>query len=282
MVFLITGATGNIGARVVQRLLGRGERPRVLARDPDKARARFEGRVDVVAGDLADAASLARALSGVDALFLVNSGPGIEACDEAAAKVAKASGVSRLVKLSSGDAAEQVGTGVWHARGEAAIRATGIACAFVRPTGFMDNALHWARSTKAEGVVRSCTGDGKIPFIHSDDIADVATRVLTTAQYDGRALPITGPEALSYAQMTAKIGAAIEATLTYEPISDEQVRRQQFAWEPDNAVVEAHLSIYRAIREGRLAEVTDGVEEVLGRRPVTFDQWVEQHASAFR
>jgi uncharacterized protein YbjT (DUF2867 family) len=106
--------------------------------------------------------------------------------------------------------------------------------------------------------------------------------VLTTAQYDGRALPITGPEALSYAQMTAKIGAAIEATLTYEPISDEQVRRQQFAWEPDNAVVEAHLSIYRAIREGRLAEVTDGVEEVLGRRPVTFDQWVEQHASAFR
>jgi hypothetical protein len=47
-------------------------------------------------------------------------------------------------------------------------------------------------------------------------------------------------------------------------------------------VVEAHLSIYRAIREGRLAEVTDGVADVLGRRPTPFDRWVEQHASAFR
>src|SRR5271170_4521580 len=185
MVYLITGATGNIGSRVTDRLLARGERPRVFVRDAEKARARFHDRVDVVVGDLADAASLTRAMSGVDALFLVNSGPGLEVRDDAAAKVASVSGVKRLVKLSSADAAYQVGTGVWHAAGETALRATGIAFAFVRPTGFMDNALFWARSIKAEGVVRSATGDGKIPFIHSDDIADVAAKALTTPEHEG-------------------------------------------------------------------------------------------------
>lgn len=281
MVYLITGATGNIGSRVVDRLLAGGERPRVFARDPEKARARFGGRVDVVAGDLADAASLARALSGVDALFLVNSGPGLEARDEAAAKVAKASGVKRLVKLSSFDAEPRVGTGEWHAKGEASIVATGLPFVFVRPTGFMDNALFWARGIQAEGVVRSSTGSGKIPFIHSDDIADVATKALTTREHDGQVLPITGPEALSYADMTEKIGAAIARPLRYERITDEETGHHFARIEPP-AMVKAHLSIFRAIREGRLEAVTDSIERVLGRRPFTFDRWVEQNAGAFR
>ena len=61
-----------------------------------------------------------------------------------------------------------------------------------------------ARSIKADGVVRTCTGDGKIPFIHSQDVADTTTAALTSRVYAGQSLPITGPEALSYAEMTAK------------------------------------------------------------------------------
>jgi uncharacterized protein YbjT (DUF2867 family) len=282
MTYLITGATGNIGSRVVARLVDRGERPRVFVRDPEKARARFDDQVDIVVGDLGDATSMAHALSGVDVLFLVNSGPALAARDEAAANVAKAAGVRRLVKLSSADAEQQVGTGVWHARGEAAIRAAGVAFVFVRPTGFMDNALYWARSIKSDGVVRSSTGHGRIAFIHSDDIADVATEVLTTPEYEGQALTITGPKTLSYAEMTAKIGAGLERALAYQVISDEEARQQQVALGAEAAMVEARLSIFRAIRTGRLAQITNGVERVLCRRPMDFDRWVEQHVEAFR
>jgi uncharacterized protein YbjT (DUF2867 family) len=91
-------------------------------------------------------------------------------------------------------------------KGENAIRATGISFTFVQPSGFMSNALFWASSIKAEGIVRSATGEGKIPFIHSQDIADVATRALTSRDYDGMSLPITGPEALSYAEMGERSG----------------------------------------------------------------------------
>jgi uncharacterized protein YbjT (DUF2867 family) len=282
MRYLITGATGDVGSRVVKLLLGRGERPRIFARDARKARERFGDRVDVALGDLADAGTLFAALAGVDALFLVNSGPEIASRDELAAKAAKSAGVGHLVKLSSMDAQQEVGTGVWHARGESAIRASGVVFTFVQPTGFMENALFWATPIKASGVVRSMTGDGKIPFIHSDDIAAVATQVLTTRAYNGKELPITGPKALSYGEMATKIGAAIGKPVGFEAISEEQVRQKMTESGDSEEMIVAHLSIYRAIREGRLAAVTDNVERVLGRKPIGFDSWVQEHAEAFR
>src|SRR5271163_536134 len=108
MTYLITGATGDIGSRVVNLLLERGDRPRVFVRNAQKARARYGDRVDVVVGDLADGGSLLAALSGVDALFLVNSGPALASRDEVAAKAARTVGVKHLVKLSSMDAQQCV------------------------------------------------------------------------------------------------------------------------------------------------------------------------------
>lgn len=282
MTYLITGATGEVGSRVVEVLLQRGERPRVFVRDASKARGRFGELVDIAVGDLGDGGSLLAALAGIEALFLINSGQEIPRRDELAANVARAAGVRHLVKLSSMDAQQDVGTGVWHARGEAAIRASGITFTFVQPTGFMVNALFWAASIKAGRVVRSATGDGKIPFIHTDDIAGVATEALTSRKYDGQALPITGPEALSYAQMAGKIGAVIGKPVRFEAISEEVVRQRMIADGDSEEMIAAHLSIYRAIREGRMAEVTGNVERVLGRKPITFDRWAQERVEAFR
>lgn len=280
MTYLITGATGEIGSHVVENLLRQGERPRVFVRNAQKARERFGSRVDVTVGDLRDPESLRAALRDVDSLFLVNSGPDLPRLDCDAALAAKAAGAKLLVKLSSLDAEQNVGTGVWHAQGEAAIRDGGIAFTFVRPTGFMSNALWWAPSIKADGVVRSATGHGKIPFIHSDDIAAVTVAALA-GKFVGQALPITGPQALSYAEMATKIGAALGKQVRFEALSEEQEREKMIEIGESEEMVAAHLSIYQAIREGRLATVTDTVQRVLGRKPITFDQWVQQHAAAF-
>jgi (4-alkanoyl-5-oxo-2,5-dihydrofuran-3-yl)methyl phosphate reductase len=281
MVYLVTGATGNIGGRVVERLLAKGERPRVFVRDARKARERYGERVDIALGDLADTASLSRAFDGINVLFLAAAGADLATTDEAAAGAAKFAGVRLLVKLSTYDVTQQIGTGVWHATGEAAIRASGIGFTFVQPSGFMDNFLNWAAAIKSDGIVRSATADGRIPFIHSDDIADVVVACMTIPEYEGRSLPITGPEALSFAEMTAKVGAAIGKPLRFEAASEEEARRQQVAWGAPPPLVEARLSIFRAIREGRLAGTTTELERVLGRKAVTFDQWTQENASAF-
>jgi uncharacterized protein YbjT (DUF2867 family) len=183
----------------------------------------WRARVEVFTGDLADAPSLRPGLDGADAVFLVNSGPDLASHDEAAATIAREYGPVHLVKLSSHDARECVGTGRWHARGEAAIRASGLPFAFVQPTGFMSNPAFWARSMVADGVLRSCTGDGNIPFIHPRDIAAVATEALTSGKFCGETLPITGPEALTYAEMAAKIATAIRKAIGFEPISEDDV-----------------------------------------------------------
>src|SRR5258708_10156669 len=282
MTYLITGATGDVGSRVVECLLQRGDRPRVFVREEKRARSRFGDRVDVFVGDLADPASLKTALDGVEVLFLVNTGPQIPVQDEGAAKVAKAAGVKHLVKLSSMDVQQGLAIGAWHERGEAAIRASGIPFTFVQPTGFMSNLLAWAPSIKAEGVVRSSTGDGRRAFIHSDDIAAVATKVLTTREHGGESLPITGPEALSFAEATAKLSAVIGRGLTFQPISDEEARQRYSASGASPPETDAHVSLWRAIREGRLANITDNVERLLGRKPITMDQWARENAAAFR
>lgn len=282
MIYLITGATGNVGSLVVERLIALGERPRIFVRDRQKAQQRFGNRVDIFVGDLADTATLEPAVTDTDTLLLVTSGPELAAQDEAVSKIARRVGVTHLVKLSSYDANQRdVGTGLWHAEGEAAIRASGIPFTFVQPSGFMSNALYWARSIKTEGLVRAATGDGKIPFIHPQDIADVATEALTSDDYREKSLPITGAEALSYAEMAAKIGVAIGKEIRFQPISEEEARQQQVAWGTPTPLVEARLSIFRAIREGRLAAVTDTAEQVLGRKPIPFDQWASENARAF-
>lgn len=131
-------------------------------------------------------------------------------------------------------------------------------------------------------MVRASTGDGRRAFIHSDDIAAVATKALTTREYDGASLPITGPEALSFAEVTAKLRAAIGRQLSFQPISDEEARQRYAATGASSPETEAHVSLWRAIREGRLASVTDNVERILGRKPITMDQWAIENAAAFR
>ena len=281
MTYLVTGATGTVGSLVVERLVELGHRPRIFVRDAKKARARYGDKVDVFVGDLADTSTMQPALSGTLAMLLINAGPELATLDEHAAHAAKASGVKHLVKLSSYDATvPNTGTGIWHAHSEAAIRAIGIPFTFVQPSGFMSNALFWANPIKSDGVLQSCTGYGKIPFIHPQDIADVATKALTSRPR-GDAHCITGPEALSYADMLARISAAIGKPLKYEVIEEEEERRRMIGFGEPEGIVAAHLSIYRAIREGRLAKPTDTVEQVLGRKPFRFEEWIQQNLAAF-
>ncbi|MFO0560937.1 MAG: NAD(P)H-binding protein [Polyangiales bacterium] len=283
MKCLIIGATGNIGSRVAARLIARGERPRVFARDAKKAKALFGERVDLHVGDLDEPrASLPAALEDIDEVFLVTDGPELDQRDRTVANAAKSAGVRRVVKLSTLDVHNGVGTGPWHARGERAVRESGVAYTFVQPAGFMLNAYGWAHSIRERGVLRSSTGQGTIALIHPDDIADVATAALLSREYDGQSLVITGPEALSYGAMAAIVGAVIAKRVRYEEITDQQAYASVIRWAGKGPYADALVDIWRAVREGRLATVTDGVQRVLSRAPLSFERWARENADEFR
>jgi (4-alkanoyl-5-oxo-2,5-dihydrofuran-3-yl)methyl phosphate reductase len=282
MKHLITGATGDVGSRVVRRLLKRNIRPRVLVRDEAKARSLFGERVDVFVGDLAEPASMRDALKGAETIYLVNVGPEIPRRDESVAVLAKEEGVTRIIKLSSLDVEHGLAIGAWHEKGEAAIRAVGIPFTFVRPTGFMSNLLAWAHSIKTEKIVKSSTAGGRRPFIHSEDIAAVSVEALVSTKYVGQSLPITGPDSLTFAEATAMIAEAIGESLKYQAISDEEARERYSKISGSPEETDAHVALWRAIREDCLGRVTHDVERILGRKPIILRQWAAENANSFR
>jgi uncharacterized protein YbjT (DUF2867 family) len=281
MTCLITGATGDVGSRVVRQLIERNVRPRVLVRSAEKAHAFFGQEAEICVGDLAVPATARPAMKGAEMLFLVNIGPEIPQRDEAVASIARDEGVRRIVKLSSLDVEQGLAIGAWHEKGEAAIRVSGVPFTFVRPTGFMTNLLAWAHSIKTEGIVRSSTGSGGRPFIHSEDIAAVSVAALLSEEYAGQILSITGPRSLTFGDATQIIAHAIGKALVYQPISDEEAGERYSRFSGSSEETAAHVALWHAIREGRLAATTDGVEQTLGRRPISLEQWASENAHHF-
>lgn len=283
MKYLVIGATGNIGSRVTQRLVDAGARPSVFVRSAKRAKALFGDHVDVHTGDLdTPDHSLATALAGVEGVFLVTDGWDLEKRDRAVSIAARQAGVRHVVKLSALDMRTGIGTGPWHARGEEAVRESGVAFTFIQAAGFMSNALGWSAPIRRTGVLRSSTGEGKIAFIHPDDIAAVAIAALTTPDHDGEALVITGREALSYAEMATTIGRAIGKPVGFEEITDRQAYAAVVQWAGQSPYADALVDIWRAVREGRLDTVTDGVKRVTAKEPITFDQWAIENAALFQ
>lgn len=282
MKYLVFGATGNIGSRVTHGLIEAGARPSVFVRDPRNAHGLFGDQVDIHTGDLERPdPSLVTALNGADGIFLLTDGPDLEEQDRAISSAASLAGVQHIVKLSTMDVLTGVGTGPWHAAGEAAVRESGVSFTFIRAAGFMSNALSWSYPIRSEGVLRSSTGEGKIAFVHPDDIAAVATTALTTRKHDGQALVVTGPEALSYREMATTIGQTAGIPVDFEEISDHQAHEDAATWAGEGPYLDALIDIWRAVREGRLDTVTDGVRQAIGREPISFTHWAAENAASF-
>ena len=145
----------------------------------------------------------------------------------------------------------------------------------------MTNLLAWAHAIKAEGVVRSSTGGGRRPFIHSEDIAAVSVAALLDEKFAGRTLSLTGPRSLTFGDATKIIAQTIGKALVYLPISDGEARERYSRLSGSPQETEAHVALWRAIREGRLAATTDGVELILGRSPITLEQWASENVHHF-
>jgi uncharacterized protein YbjT (DUF2867 family) len=281
-MILVTGATGTVGREVVAQLVAAGESVRAMTRDP--GRASFDPGVSVVAGDFGDPGTLEKAALGADRVFALSTGPELGVHDANLAGAAKKAGVRHVVKLSvlgaGGEARSVIAD--WHDAGEKAIRESGLAFTFVRPGMFMSNALNWARTAKSQGKVFSNYRDGKVPPVHPRDIAAVAVKALTSSGHEGKSYPLTGGEALSMHEQIAILSEIVGRPIEFVPISDEAARDGMLKAGMPPLLVEALVTMAGSVRSGRASEVLPTVEQVLGRKPLTWADWVRENAAAFR
>lgn len=86
----------------------------------------------------------------------------------------------------------------------------------------------------------------------------------------------------SYREMAATIGRVIGNSVEFEEISDQQAYMGAVEWGGEGSYADALVDIWRAVREGRLDTVTDGVRRATGREPITFAQWAVENAESFQ
>ena len=284
-MILVTGATGNVGSEVVARLLASETKVRVLTRDAAKA-ARFGDQVEVARGDLGDAESVARAVIGVDAIFLMSGSPSPGAFGPIVA-AAKAQGDLRIVLLSTCWAApsmlvpDPITVGAWHAEMEDTARASGLRTTILRPSAFMTNALGWAGSIRAEGLVHNPFGDGRTAPIAPEDIAAVAAQALTDPARAGETLELTGPQLLTAREQVDVLARVLGVPIRCVDVPVEAAVHGMVSAGMPMQIAEAVGQSFEAVRAGRATTMTETFERTTGQLPMTFEAWARKHAARF-
>lgn len=265
----VAGATGRIGSHLVRVLSERGVAVRALSRDP--SRGEDLPGVEWVAADLADRERLAKVFAGAERLFLLTGNTeAMVRLQDNAVRAAEEAGLLHVVKLSALGASDHSKSviGLWHWIVERRLRSSSLAWTILRPHHFLQNLLDQKEAILGEGVVRSVSGDGKIPFLDTRDISEVAAAALTEPGHGGRTHHLTGPEALSYREVTEILGRALGRSLRYVDESPEEHRQRRRAAGDPEWLIGAQLAIAAYQRAGGPTErTTDTVERILGRPP---------------
>jgi len=257
---LVLGGTGKTGRRVAARLRTRGAEVRAASR---RGETRF---------DWYDYDTWEPALAGATAVYLVDSqGPEAAGLMAAFSRAAVERGARRLVLLSSRD---------WPVIGDAVERAvteSGGAWTILRPTWFAQNFSEDPMLSEPvdAGLVELSTGDGLEPFVHADDIADVAAEVLLHDGHAGRTYELSGPRLMSFGDAVGEIAAATGREIRYVPVSPEEhaARLTARGYHADHVALVNRL--FAEISAGTNAHLSDGVRQVLRREPRDFSEYVK-------
>lgn len=282
-MIVVTGATGTIGSAVLRRLSAAGVETRALSRDP--SRGPSLPHVRWAQADLAEPDALRSRFEGADRLFLLTGNArNMTQLQTNAVEAAAAAAVDHVVKLSARGA--QPGSasaiGRWHHEVEACLKQTNMAWTMLRPHVFMQNLLDQAERIRGRGTVRAASGDGRIPFIDTRDIADVAATVLTEDGHAGRTYVLTGGVALDYHQVATAIGTVKGRQVEYVAESPDEARARLTAEGLSEWLVESRLALAAYHRAGgETARVTREVLKVTGHPPRSIVQFAYDHRSAF-
>ena len=280
-MILVIGATGTIGKDVVKGLKAKGEQVRAMVHDPEKATAAREPGVEYVTGDLEKPESVTAALQGIEKAFLLSpENPQMPELHAKFAAGAKDAGLRHLVRLSilpaNPDAPLPIAK--WHGEADRSVMESGVPYTILRPSYFMQNNLGGAATVASDGAVYSAMGEGKVGHIDTRDIADVAVAVLTSEGHEGQSYILTGPEALTMAEVAARLSAALGKTIEYVNLPPDELKARMLTMGVPDWRADAWVKLGGMIGLGIASMVTPAVRDVLGREPRNIDQFAKDFA----
>jgi|SRR5882672_116569 len=281
-MILITGASGNVGREVLKQIVATGAKVRAAFQSVGKAAVAPSG-VDIVTMDYNQPQTLQTALKGVDRVFLVGPPtPNLTVLERKAVDEIKQSGTRYVVKLSA-----MGGRGAifprQHADSEEYIKSSGLTYTFLRPNGFMQNFINYNASTiNTQNVFYGSQGEGQVSHIDIRDIAAVAVKALTEDGHEGKAYTLTGPEAISNIGVAEILSDDTGREIKYVDLPDEQFKQTLVGAGLPEWSAGALVDLQQFYRAGKAGVVTGEVEQLLGRKPISFEQFSRDYAQAFQ
>ena len=265
----VTGSTGALGQQVARALSAAGVPQRLLARCP--------GRTPVLRGAVAvpftyaDRELALQALEDVTTVFMVSASEAADRVEQHATFVdaAAEAGVRHIVYTSFQGASPTctftLGRDHWET--EERIRATGMTSTFLRNSFYLDFLVGLGAD---DGVIRGPAGSGRVAAVARSDIARCATAVLLAPEdHAGATYELTGPEALSFDDVARVVAARTGRRVSYHAETVEEAYASRRRWDAPQWQYDAWVSTYTAIAAGELAEVTDHVQRLTGREPLS-------------
>jgi NAD(P)H dehydrogenase (quinone) len=287
MSIVITGASGQLGRRVVEEALERVDPGDLIlvTRSPEALTEYAERGAQVRAGDFEDPSSLSGAFAGGERLLLISTdkvGARV-AGHHAAIDAAVAAGVGFIAYTSIVNPVEANLAGVVpdHRATEEKLRASGVEWAFLRNSVYADFEAGNLAAAEAGGKLVTNAGGGRVAYVAREDCAAAAAAVVTGGDHAGKAYDVTGPELLD-----ADGRAAVFAAVTGRPVEVVQVDDEDFAAGVAQAAglpIEAGrlmASFGRAAREGQLDVISSDFEQLTGRAPIGLRALLEAQRAA--
>lgn len=279
-MIVVTGATGQLGRLVVERLLERvpASQVGVSVRSPEKAADLAARGVRVRQGDFNDAASLGESFAGAERLLIISADVvGAERIKQHATAIeaARAANVGLIAYTSIVDAATSpLALAQDHKATEELIRASGIAFALLRNTFYSEFVADQVGPALERGVLLTAAGAGRLATAARADLAAAAAAVLATEGHRNAVYELTGAESWTYDDLAAVVARLSGRPVVHASVSDAELAATLAGAGLPAPVVELLGGIHRGIREGALARVSPDLERLIGRKPTTIEQTV--------
>ena len=282
---LVTGASGQLGRRVVELLLD-AKAGRVIAttRTPEKLAALAARGAEIRRADFADPASLRAAFGGADRLLLISTGDlfplGLRLGQQRAAVAAAVAAGVKHILYTSGPAPYPIeGGGLIddHFWTEQAIFASPLGWTILRHQIYMDTLLGSLPGAAASGQLVSAMGKTASNYVTREDCARADAAALAS-DFDGRRiLDITGPGPVTQTEIAAIASELTGRAIKYQSVTPEQQRAGMAAAGLPPFLVDALVRFQIAAARGYHAIDTPAVKELTGRAPTSVREFLTAH-----
>lgn len=276
---LIIGATGSVGFEVAKRLNDLNKSVKIAVRNPDKAKSIDLDKVEFIHFEYMKPETFEKAFKGIKNILLVSPPSYLKIQDSVISAIDSAikNGVELIVNISAISIESDLDKPMKMI--EDHIKKSNVNSVFLRPNCYMQNFKDLFRNLIIEeNEISVPANNAKICFVDIRDVADVAVKALTDDKLINHTYKLTGKQSLNLHVVAHLFSESLQRDIEYNSISEDLFQKRLIAAGWPSSTIEGTMQLCSHVKSGETAESTDDIQNILGREPIKFEQFIKDYA----